>query len=138
MTEFPAVSLPPAYNGLPLGATVILKESWQPLNKLKFEADVLGKGNEFGVGRIMGPVAVAFNTGEVQSTPLLVPTHGRVLPVFVNTSDNSANRNSEPEPRVKAMLLAMTEGVSLEVLIHPWQLCEAIAHSLLGMFWAFE
>ena len=152
---------PPEYSEIEIGRTMILKESWQPPDRIDTEMQALGKGNQFGVETIFGSEVAAFGTGEPQSTSILLPKDEMdamrlMWPVFVDSSkpsDNSvfddeseikrnsqndierdklANQNVVVESRVKVMLFADTEGSSLVNCHNPFVLCEAIAHSMIG------
>ena len=141
---------------------MILKESWQALDRVKTEVYALGTNGQFGVERVVGSQVAAFGTGEVQSTSFLLPEDNEdavrcMWPIFVHAvklPDNSREVAGKPkakmrntdepnkrpdqsivvESRVKVMLFVDTEGTSLVNCHDPFILCEVIAHSMIGAF----
>lgn len=156
------ISLPDEYSGIKVGATIILKESWQALDRIDAERQALGEGNLFGVEKVLGSKVALFETGEVQETSVLLPVDETdaerlIWSVFADSgkpSDNSRRAKGKGkskqvakesikqqlviEARAKVMLFAKTEGMSLLKLRTPLRLCRAIAHSLIGAFCTFE
>ena len=155
------------------GEKIVLKESWQALDRVADEMDAIGTESQFGVQRIIGSETARYDNGKKQSTSVLVPTDEQTVeqclwPLYVesrkqtpdvapeggesesegqtdgrtnedlNTSTNIAVHNIVVEERVKVLLAVETEGKLLTKCSTSWELCESIAHCLLGGFHAFE
>ena len=153
------------------GDRVILKESWQALDRVTTEIDAIGTESQFGVQRIIGSETARYDNGKKQSTSVLVPTDEQTVeqclwPLYVesrkqtpdvapeggesesegqtdgrtnedlNTSTSTVVHNIVVEERVKVLLVVETEGKSLVQCSSSWELCESIAHCLLGVFCA--
>ena len=159
------------------GEKIVLKESWQALDRVTAEIDAIGRESQFGVEKIIGAEEAKYDNGKKQSTSVLVPTDEQtvtqyLLPLYVefrkqtpdvapgsgegegegqnneqtdrqtnedpNTSTNAVVQNVVVEQHVKVLLAVETEGKSLTKCSSSWELCESIAHCLLGGFHAFE
>ena len=143
---------------------IILKESWQPLNCAGIEAKALGTRNQFGVGDVRGLSKTKCDTEKIQSTSLLPNNVADVVdclwPIFGDIREESASESGDvdevqgcdrhsgsayelaqdiiQECRMKVVLCAKTEGKSLVECSSSWELCESIAHCLLGVFCALH
>ena len=69
------------------------------------------------------------NTGEAESKG-----KGKSKVQNIDEPNKPPDQNIVIDARVKVMLFAGTEGTSLENGENPYVLCEAIAHSSLGVF----
>ena len=135
--ERTALSLGEVFTDIAHKGTLILKESWQPLDRIKVEVEALGQGNLFGVQKISLAMRAKFETGDFQETSRLLPNSDQAA-AFIWSIFVSKPLSVVTEPRAKVLLLSRTEGVPLIELRDPFDLCEAIAHSLIGGFGAFE
>ena len=64
------MDLPGQYS---MGDMMILKESWQALDRVTTEIDAIGTESQFGVQRVIGSETARYNNGKKQSTSVLVP-----------------------------------------------------------------
>ena len=150
------------------GEKIVLKESWQALDRVADEMDAIGTESQFGVEKIIGSEEAKYDNGNKQSTSVLVPRDKvaqYVWPLYIepkeskseatskagNKGESKGQTNEDPnrpptvvvqsivvEERVKVLLVVETEGKSLLKCSSSWELCESIAHCLLGGFHAFR
>ena len=154
------------------GERIVLKESWQALDRVTAEMDAIGTECQFGVEKIICSEEAKCDNGKKQSTSDLVPTDNvaqYVWPLYIEPKESkpdatskagnkgeSKGQNKEQttedrnaaldtlikrvvvEERVKVLLAVETEGKLLTKCSSSWELCESIAHCLLGGFHAFE
>ena len=158
----PGVCLAKTYTKIKIGMSIALKESWLPLDRAGIEAEALGTRNQFGVGDVRGLSKTKCDTEKIQSTSLLPNNVADVVdclwPIFGDIREESASESGDvdevqgcdrhsgsayelaqdiiQERRIKAVLCTTTEGKSLVECSGSWELCETIAHCLLGVFCA--
>ena len=151
-----------------IGAKMILKESWKPLDRAGIEAKALGTRNQFGVEEILE--SNKYDSRKLQSTSLLVADNvGDAMhclwPIFAKKTgeipEESASESGDTgqvqgndgiskyseyelaqdiilDRRMQVVLYAKTEGKLLTKCSSSWELCESIAHCLLGMLRALN
>ena len=150
------------------GDRVILKESWQALDRVADEINAIGRESQFGVEKIIDTDQGKYDNGKLQSTSDLVPRDNvsqYVWSLYMEPKESKPDATSKAgskgenkeltteerkaaidiliqrvvvEERVKVLLAVETEGKSLTKCSTSWELCESIAHCLLGGFHAFE
>ena len=121
-----------ALSSIPPGYMLLIKESWQPLDRVNLEEDMSVVAEESGVQLTVGGIMeVEYNNGEAQSTSIFLPTDEAVCQRRWVINRCRAERRTVKRCQ-KVLLPVITLGIDLTSCKSAWDLCESISHSLLG------
>ena len=93
------------------GERIVLKESWQALDRVADEIDAIGRESQFGVEKVIDTDQGKYDNGKFQSTSDLVPSDNvsqYVWPLYVESDE------SKPEETSKAGSKGESKGQNKE------------------------